>query len=116
MTKDEEILQSECFKWFWNEPSLRNERMMLFHVDNNSWNAIIGAKKKGLGVVAGISDFVLILDCEVDWIELKTLNGTQTPEQKEFEAKVKERGHKYVIIRTVEQFIHYTLKRLNGKR
>lgn len=98
----EEQIQSECFKWFWNEyPS---QRRMFFHVDNNSYNAIIGAKKKTLGVVKGVSDCILILNSNVIFIEFKDETGKQKDEQIDFENKVVERKHLYIIIRSVKQF------------
>lgn len=111
MTKEEERLQSKCFIWFWN--TLIDERMMLFHVDNNSWNATIGAMKKALGVVKGVSDFVLILSLgRVCWIEMKTPTGIQEEVQKMFQQKVEARGHEYVILRTFEEFQHFILNKL----
>lgn len=112
MKADEAKLQAECFKWFWN--TFPAERRMLFHVDNNSWNTIVGAKKKALGVVQGVSDMVLILDCSVEFLEFKTDDGKQSEEQIDFQYKVNERCHRYIIIRSVEQFkiyIHGKLKR-----
>lgn len=105
MTKQEEILQAKCYLWFHNTFPLW--RKMLFHVDNNSWNAVIGAKKKALGVNSGVSDFVLILFAEVIWIEMKTPDGEQSEEQKDFQRKVEQRGHKYIILRTEEEFKRY---------
>jgi hypothetical protein len=102
MNREEEILQSKCYVWFHNAyPGLRK---MLFHVDNNSWNRIIGAKKKALGVNAGVSDLIFISQGCVTFLEAKTESGKQTPEQKEFMNKVTERGHEYIIFRTFEQF------------
>lgn len=98
----EDQLQAQCTQWFWN--TYHAERQMLFHVDNNSWNRVIGAKKKALGVVAGISDLVLILCGTVVFIELKDGDGVQSPEQRSFEEKVVERGHKYKIIRSLDEF------------
>ncbi len=106
----EEQLQSECAIWFWN--NIVDERQMLFHVDNNSVNSIVGARKKALGVCKGPSDFVLVLNGAVDFIEMKLPDGSQSPEQKTFEQKVTERGHRYTIIRSVDQFKSYILKRL----
>lgn len=98
----EEKLQSECTTWFWNTyPSWRR---MLFHVDNNSYNATIGARKKALGVVQGVSDLILVLNGNVVFIEMKIPGGLQKPEQKDFETKVVSRNHLYIIIYTVEQF------------
>lgn len=101
-TPQEDKLQSECFKWFWNSFPLW--RRMLFHVDNNSYNAVIGARKKALGVVKGVSDMVLIGWDHVYFLEFKTVIGRQKQEQIEFEQRVKARGHEYIIIRSIEQF------------
>lgn len=78
---------------------------MLFHVNNKARNAIEGNKFKAMGVIKGVSDLVLILPMgRVIWIELKTPAGTQQPAQREFEAKVTQRGHTYLIIRSLEEF------------
>jgi hypothetical protein len=37
--------------------------------------------------------------------ELKVGKGKQSPEQIEFQQKVEKRGHKYVLIRTQDEFI-----------
>lgn len=95
-------IQSECFKWFWN--TFPEHRRMLFHVDNNSWNAVIGAQKKALGVVAGPSDLIFIVDSAVWFLECKTPDGDQSPEQIDFMEKVMMRGHQYRIFRSIEQF------------
>jgi len=101
--KEEDILQQKCVMWF-NHNYRHNHHRMLFHVDNNSWNATVGAIKKGLGVVQGPSDLILIVECDVIFLEAKTPSGTQLPEQVDFMNKVKERGHKYIIFRTFEEF------------
>jgi len=77
---------------------------MLFHVDNNSWNATIGARKKALGVVSGVSDFILILFIDVVFIEMKIPGGVQSEDQIKFQKMVEARGHKYQIIYSFEQF------------
>ncbi len=110
MTREEDKLQSDCYRWFHNTFPLW--RKMLFHVDNNSWNAVIGARKKALGVNAGVSDLVLILWCEVIWIEMKTPKGEQDEEQKIFQARVEARMHKYVIIRTLEEFQRFITQKI----
>lgn len=98
----EEQLQAECTQWFWE--TLQDHRRMIFHVDNNSVNAIVGARKRALGVVPGPSDLVFVLKGRVIFVELKTLTGIQTDEQIDFMNKVIERGHKYIIIRTFQAF------------
>lgn len=106
----EEQLQSECAIWFWN--TLFDERQMLFHVDNYSVNSIVGARKKSLGVCKGPSDFILVLHGATDYIEMKLPEGYQSPEQKTFQEKVEARGHRYVILRTVDTFKNYVMRRI----
>jgi len=106
--KTEEQLQVACYTWFHNTFPLR--RKLLFHVDNNSWNAVIGSRKKALGVNAGVSDFVLVLFMEVVWIEMKLPGAVQNDDQKEFQMKVEQLGHRYIIIRSLQQFQDYINK------
>ena len=110
ISREEEQLQAACYLWFHNSFPLW--RKMLFHVDNNSWNSIIGSKKKALGVAAGVSDIVLILFGEVIFIEMKTPKGEQNDEQRIFQERVERRGHKYVILRTLESFQQFIKQKI----
>lgn len=100
----EEQFQAECTQWFHNTyPLLRG---MLFAVDNNvshrldaRTRAIEGNRKKAVGIIPGVSDLVMIGNGAVYFIELKLDKGFQSPEQKEFQRKVEERGHFYCVIR-----------------
>lgn len=98
----EHQIQAECFQWHWNTYPL--ERQMLYHNNNNSVNQIAGNKMKAIGVVAGISDFTLVVDDAVWFIEMKAEHGKQKPEQVAFQCKVVARGHFYVIIKSPEKF------------
>ena len=102
MSNKEEILQAECYKWFHN--AYPASRRMLFHVDNNSYNKVIGARKKALGVVKGVSDLIFIVENAVFFLELKVDGNTQSDEQIDFMDKVMERNHEYVVIRSFDQF------------
>lgn len=112
MTQDAELkIQADCFMWFHN--NYPAERKMLFHVQNKAKNAIEGAKFKTLGVVTGVSDFVLILpEGKVAWIEMKDNKGKQSSEQVAFEAKLLIRGHNYYIVRSFEEFKSLVIKLL----
>lgn len=100
--KREEQLQAKCSQWFWNTyPGLRR---LLHHNDNNSHNAIEGARKKAIGVVKGIFDMELIVDRAVVFIELKIPPNGLTDEQKDFKEKVETRGHETIIIYSFEDF------------
>lgn len=112
MNRDEEVLQAECYKWFHN--TYHAHRQMLFHVDNNSWNAVIGAKKKALGVCAGVSDLIFIVPGAVMFLEMKCPGKTQLPEQIEFERKVTERGQFYTILYSFEEFKKFIKTYIDG--
>ena len=60
---------------------------------------------KAMGVVAGVSDLIYLTAAGPVFIEMKTLTGTQSPEQKKFQAIVEGLGFKYHIIRKLEDFI-----------
>lgn len=101
--KTELQMQSQCTTWFWNTfPSWRG---MLHCNMNNSFNRIDGAKSKALGVVKGVADLEFIDYNGVVWfIELKLPDGKQSEDQKDFQRKLEDRGHKYLIIRSFNEF------------
>lgn len=100
----EEQLQSTCATWFWNE--FPEERLCWHHNDNNSWNAVIGAKKKALGVVKGVWDFEWLTPADVlVWIEFKVGKNVLTEKQIEFREKMIKRGCLcFIVYDEVEQF------------
>lgn len=112
--RTEAQLQAHCAQWFWN--TLIDERRMLFHVDNNSENENKGSIKKALGVCRGPSDFVFIVELEVIFIEMKLPGEDQTKEQKDFQAKVEARGHRYIIIEYFETFKAFIMFELLKER
>lgn len=66
-------------------------------------DAVTGARLKKEGVVAGAADLVLILDDgETVWVELKTPKGRQSDNQKEFQAKLQNLSHTYLIWRSID--------------
>lgn len=100
----ESRLQSDCFLWHWN--TLPNERGRLFMVHNNPKNAIDGNRLKAQGMVAGVSDMIYLRDglpplC----IEFKLPDGKQQSVQKQWQQVAESTGAKYVIIRSLEDFI-----------
>ena len=98
----EEQLQAKCFQWHWAE--FPSERRMLFAINNNSKDRREGNQHKAIGVVAGVSDLILVARLRTVYIEMKTERGVQEKEQIEFEDKVFERGHAYHLCRSFEQF------------
>lgn len=61
---------------------------------------------KRMGVLAGVSDLVLMLpEGKTCWVELKTKTGRQEATQIAFQQKCKKLGHKYVLIRSLDEYI-----------
>lgn len=92
---------------------LRNTGFFVFSVPNGgSRNLREAVHLKAQGVMAGVSDLILLLpNKKVYFIELKNPNGKgrQSPYQREFEDNVRAMGHEYLIWddwRQVEQFIN----------
>lgn len=116
----ESYTQQACVTWFnARYPSLSG---MLFAVPNDGKRTmkmirtntgykticVGGSRKKAEGLVAGVSDLILLVPrggfgsmC----IEVKTENGHQSPEQKEWQRKAEMAGNKYIICRNVETFM-----------
>lgn len=113
MREEEHNIQVACVRWFnlqWPE-----YRGLLFAVPNGGARSKATAGKlKAEGVVAGVSDLILLVPhieegCRYMWhalcIEMKRDKGHQSPEQKAWQAKVEEMGFKYVVTRSLDDFI-----------
>lgn len=100
----EVAMQSRAYTNLYNSrPELRGR---VFAINNNSQNAIKGALNKAMGVLPGVADMAFIgFNGLIVWIEWKTQTGTQSKQQKEWEQKVTEMGHIYVIVRSEEEFL-----------
>jgi hypothetical protein len=61
-----------------------------------------------MGVRAGFPDLTLLVPRKgyhALFIELKTAKGKQSEHQKEYQAEVEKQGYKYIICRSVQDFI-----------
>lgn len=56
------------------------------------------------GVLAGVSDLILLHNGKAYFIELKDYKGKQSDKQKEFENIVTLQGHKYFLVRSLDEF------------
>ena len=100
--KDEARIQQDCYVWFHNSfPELRG---LLCYNLNNSKNMVDGALNKSKGLVKGRSDMEFNYMGVTTFIELKTPNGFQSQEQKEWQKKIELQGFKYHIVRNLEEF------------
>ena len=121
MNQEEHKLQCACVKWFaYQHPELQG---LLFAVPNGGARSKATAGKlKAEGVVAGVADLILLVPQHIEtlstprngvWyhdthglcIEMKTEKGYQSPEQKEWGEKVRRHGFRYVVCRSLEDFI-----------
>jgi len=57
------------------------------------------------GLVSGVADLTVVLPGRVVFLETKTAKGRQSERQREFERRVTELGHRYVVVRSVEDAI-----------
>lgn len=107
---DEDTLQTACRQWF--DMQHRNFSLLLHHSPNEGLlvrRAADGAKRKAMGVRAGFPDFIFLLPTKAApylCIELKTTKGKQSDSQKEYQRMVESVGGKYVVIRSLEEFIN----------
>lgn len=56
------------------------------------------------GVLAGVSDLIVINNGKTHFVELKDYKGKQSDKQKEFEKSIISQGHKYFIVRSLDEF------------
>lgn len=108
--KDKEHrLQVACVTWFHYQ--YQTMKGLLFAVPNGGRrDERTAAKLKAEGVVAGVSDLILLYPSK-EWhglcIEMKTeeKGSGQSESQKAWQKKVEERGYRYEVVRTKEQFM-----------
>lgn len=113
---EEHRLQTACVRWF--RLAYPEWAQLLFAVPNGGRrDAVTGARLKAEGVVPGVSDLLLLVPAhhiEHDgfiglWhgfcIEMKTLKGRQTENQKDWQKAVEAAGYRYEVVRTVDEFM-----------
>ena len=57
------------------------------------------------GLLAGVSDLIVIYHGAVYFIEVKTQKGKQSDRQKRFQTKVERQGFDYYIVRSVQDVL-----------
>jgi hypothetical protein len=104
---EEDDLQTRAVAWF--DSHYHVYKKLLFHPSNGGKrNAIEAAKFKRMGVRPGVADLMLIIPNRFYpymCIELKSKKGKQSEHQKDFQRIVELAGAKYVICRSLEEFI-----------
>lgn len=113
---EEEDLQIACRKWFdlqWGEKTVNGEKIgpLLHHSPNGGKRTVREAARfKAMGTRAGFPDLWLgvpVGDCPYLCLELKTLKkgSAQSTRQHDYERLVKAVGARYVVVRTLQEFI-----------
>lgn len=92
-------LQCKCVEWFRHcYPDF-----IIYSVPNE---ACFRAKTKyeKSGLLSGVADLMVVLPNVVLWIEMKSENGRQRKEQKDFQKKIETLGYRYYLCRTLDNF------------
>lgn len=100
--KSESRIQQECLMWFRNSRLGTND--LFFSVPNEGRNAIEQSRKIQIGLLAGVSDTIIVLSGRVIFCEFKDAKGKQSPKQIIFQQKVEALGHEYWVIRSLDEF------------
>ena len=97
----ESEIQKSCVAWFRSE----YPNYICFAVPNGgARNRKEAGIMKGEGVLAGVSDLIIVADNAVLFVELKKEGGTQQKTQKEFQRNVERLGHTYAVCHSVAEF------------
>lgn len=96
----------------YHQRAVPEEFAILFAVPNGGKrNKTEAARLKRQGVLAGVSDLILVSLGRVDFIEVKLERSLiqdretrQSDSQKDFQAKVESLGHHYWIVRSLEDY------------
>lgn len=113
----EEDLQKACCEWYdlqWGERRINGVkiRRLLHHSPNGGKRSKKEAARfKAMGTRAGFPDFWLgipVNGCPYLCVELKTLNkgSGQSDNQRDYERLVTAMGARYVVVRTLQEFIN----------
>jgi hypothetical protein len=98
------------YKWYHNTYCTKknNPKHSIFAVPNGGTRSKAEAMKfKATGLVAGVSDLIVVQPNRVIFVEVKTATGRQQPNQKAFEKTVKDLGFEYILVRNLEDFKRY---------
>lgn len=108
MRHHESLLQCRCVYWF--KLQYRLYALLLYAIPNGGKrNSREAARLREEGVTAGVADLFLSIPNQHYhglYIEMKcATGGRQSHHQKLFQEAVEQQGYRYVIIRSLEDFI-----------
>lgn len=64
---------------------------------------------KRMGMVAGVADLAFVIKGQAYFMELKSLKGKQSPEQKAFESRVHAAKGIYIVVNNINTAIDYLM-------
>lgn len=114
---EEHRIQSAAFRWFRSQfPHMRHNLFAIPNAGRRSERE--GAYMKEEGLLPGVADVALMFpnkSYHACFFEFKTKTGRQSDSQKEWQKKIIQDGFKYVVIRSVEEFVNEVYRYLNDK-
>lgn len=105
---EESRIQQACVRWFRLQYP-RLARLLIAVPNGGGRSKVEAAIMKGEGVTAGVSDLLLLVpsgECPYLCIEMKTRKGRQSPAQREWQVEVERAGGRYVLCRSLEEFMN----------
>lgn len=118
MKHDEDDLQMACVRWF--SMQYAGIAKLLHHSPNGGFRTkVTAARFKAMGTRAGFPDLILLLPkapFSYLAIELKTAVGRQAVSQKDYEILMTSHGGKYVVVRSLEQFMEVVNEYINPRK
>jgi hypothetical protein len=117
-TDEEHRIQCACVKWFRaTYPELAHA---LFAVPNGGKrDSTTGAKLKAEGALAGVADLILLVTTDhygALLIEMKTPKGKQSPSQIEWERVITQDRYKYIVCRSLDDFVVAITRYINNQK
>lgn len=112
MSEEEHRIQVACVNWF----RYQFNEYLCFSVPNGGMrNALVGAKLKAEGAMAGVADLIVVAHQRIFFIEMKTPKGKQSTTQVEFEKRVTALGHTYYVCHSLDEFMQVCKQELWAK-
>ena len=107
MKHQEDQLQKQLWQAF--QALGVTKRCIAFHPANEGRSPREGAKLKAMGVVAGVADFIFLLEDEPHWaaMELKAGKNGLSVNQRAFRDRCEALGRPFVVVRSLaEALVH----------
>lgn len=105
----ESQIQQACIKWFKLQHRNLWDDGVLFHIANEGIRiGSQGSRIKREGIVKGVADLCLAMPRHgfgALYIEMKRPGCYQSPEQKTWQKCIERHGNKYVVCKSVNEFI-----------